>query len=68
MKTREIKELTDKELVERIDIERSHIMKLKLNHAISPLDNPHQIREARKNFARLKTELRQRQLAGQTSK
>ncbi len=68
MKTREIKELTDKELLERIDNEMNHLVKLKLSHAISPLDNPNQIREARKNIARLKTELRQRQLAGQTSK
>jgi len=68
MKTKEIRELTDKELLERIDNEMNYLVKLKLNHAISPLDNPNQIREARKNIARLKTELRQRQFAGQTSK
>ncbi len=68
MKTKEIRELTDKELVERIDNETSYLQKLKLNHAISPLDNPNKITEARRNIARLKTELRQRQLAGKMSK
>ncbi len=68
MKTKEIRELTDKELVERIDNESSYLQKLKLNHAISPLDNPNKIKEARRNIARLKTELHQRQLAGKMSK
>ncbi len=68
MKTKEIRELTDKELVERIENETSYLQKLKLNHAISPLDNPNKIQEARRNIARLKTELRQRELAGKMSK
>jgi large subunit ribosomal protein L29 len=68
MKTKEIRELTDKELVERIENETSYLQKLKLNHAISPLDNPNKIMEARRNIARLKTELRQRELAGKMSK
>ena len=68
MKTKEIRELTDKELVEKIDNETSYLQKLKLNHAISPLDNPNKIQEARRNIARLKTELRKRQLAGKMSK
>ncbi len=68
MKTKEIKELTDKELLEWIDNETVHYTKLRLNHAISPLDNPNQIKETRRNIARLKTELRQRQFAEKTSK
>ncbi len=63
MKTKEIRELTDKELVERIDNESSYLRKLELNHAISPLDNPNKIKETRRNIARMKTELRQRELA-----
>ena len=62
MKSSEIKELTTKELVERIDTEGTHLTRLKLNHAVSPLDNPLKIKEARKNIARLKTELRKREL------
>ena len=62
MKSSEIKEMTTKELVERIDTESTHLTRLKLNHAVSPLDNPLKIKETRKNIARLKTELRKREL------
>jgi large subunit ribosomal protein L29 len=61
MKTREIKELNNKEILERMDVEKEHIVRLKLNHAISPLDNPLQIKEVRRTVARLATELRQRE-------
>ena len=62
MKSSEIIELTTKELNERIDTENTHLTRLKLNHAVSPLDNPLKIKETRKNIARLKTELRKREL------
>jgi len=62
MKTSEIKELTDKELEERIDAEKSLLTKLRINHAVSPLDNPLKIRQTRKDIARMITELRKRQL------
>ena len=65
MKTREIKELTTNEIQERLDGEREHLSRLTLNHAISPLDNPVQIRESRKTVARFETELRQRELKQQ---
>jgi large subunit ribosomal protein L29 len=62
MKISEIKELTDKELLERMDSEKEHLSRLKMNHAISPLDNPLQIKDVRRNIARFATELRQREL------
>jgi large subunit ribosomal protein L29 len=62
MKTREIKELNNKEIQERLDAEQEHLVRLKLNHAISPLDNPMQIKEVRRTVARLATELGQREL------
>lgn len=62
MKTKEVKELSDKELVERIAAEKVNLSKMKLNHAISPIDNPCQIREARKTVARLLTESRKREM------
>ncbi len=62
MKTREIKELNNKEILERMDVEKDHLSRLKLNHAISPLDNPLQIKEVRRTVARLATELRQREI------
>ena len=64
MKSAEIKELTLRELKERIDNEKTFLSRMKLNHAISPLDNPLKITESRRNVARLLTELRERQLTG----
>jgi len=65
MKTREIKELTTNEIRERLDAAKEHLSRLALNHAISPIDNPAQIRESRKTIARFATELRQRELQQQ---
>jgi large subunit ribosomal protein L29 len=62
MKTAEIRELTTKELVERIDTEKAQLLKLKLNHSISPLDNPMKITVTRKNITRLSTILGERNL------
>ncbi len=62
MKTSEIRELTIKEIEERIENEKSQLLKLRLNHSISPLDNPMKITETRRNIARLNTILRQRNL------
>ncbi len=63
MKTSEVRELTTKEIVEKIQVEKEHLVRLRLNHAVSPLDNPLKLKEARKNIARLKTVLRQRELS-----
>lgn len=62
MKNSEIREFTTKELEERIDTEKTMLTRLKLNHAVSPLDNPLKIKQTRKNIARLMTELRKREL------
>ena len=63
MKSAEIKELNTKELEERIDAEKATLVKLNLNHTISPLDNPLRIRHLRKDIARMKTELQSRKLS-----
>ncbi len=62
MKISEIRELSTSDLIERIDTERTMLTRMKLNHAITPLDNPQKIQEAKKTIARLLTELRQREL------
>ena len=62
MKTAEIRELTIKELEERIENEQAQLVKLKLNHSISPLDNPMKITVTRKNISRMKTILSERNL------
>ncbi|MEW5845998.1 MAG: 50S ribosomal protein L29 [Bacteroidota bacterium] len=63
MKATEIRELTDKEILERIELEKTNLLKLRLNHSISPLDNPMKIKETRRNIARLQTILNQRKLS-----
>jgi large subunit ribosomal protein L29 len=63
MKISEIRELSTPDLLERIDTEKTMLVRLKLNHAISPLDNPLKIKEARLTIARLMTELRTRELS-----
>jgi large subunit ribosomal protein L29 len=62
MKTSEIKELSTPDLIERIDTERTMLVRIKLNHAITPLDNPQKIRQVKLTIARLLTELRHREL------
>ena len=62
MKNKEILGLTTKEIVERIDTEKTNLTKLRMNHAVSPLENPQRIKEVRRVIARLKTELRKREL------
>ncbi len=63
MKTSEIKELSTSDLLERIDTERTMLVRMKLNHAITPLDNPQKIKQVKLTIARLLTELRYRELS-----
>ena len=62
MKQEELRELTDKELQERLETAEKDYMQLKIQHSISPLDNPAQITMDRRTIARMKTELRAREL------
>ena len=62
MKTSEIRELNNQELLERIDAEQVNLTRLRMNHSVSPLDNPNQIIFTRRFVARLKTELRMREM------
>lgn len=61
-KKQEYKELSDKDLQERVDAEVLALSQLKINHTITPLDNSGSIKEKRRNIARLHTELRAREL------
>ena len=60
MKINEIKELATEDLVERLEGTVAKLQQMKLNHAITPLENPSQIKLVRRDIARMKTELRQR--------
>ena len=62
MKIKEVRELETKDLVERLEATVEQLQKMKLNHAITPLENPSQIKLVRRDIARMKTVLRQREL------
>jgi len=62
MKASVIREMTTNELKERLEEESKHLIKLRLNHAVSPLENPLKIPAYRKIVARIKTELRKREI------
>jgi large subunit ribosomal protein L29 len=57
-----IKDLSEADLKARIQEDELRLKKLEFAHAITPLENPMSIRSLRKDLARLKTMLRQRQL------
>lgn len=59
MKIAEIRELSAKDLQERLDAERANLGQMKMNHAISPLEDSSKIRKARKSIARMLTVLSQ---------
>ena len=62
MKINEIKELDAKALAEKLEAEVAKLHQLTLTHSISPLENPSQIKAARRDIARMKTVLRSREL------
>ena len=62
MKIAEVREIATNELAERIEAEVANYNQMVLNHSISPLDNPAQIKKLRRTIARMKAELHQREL------
>ena len=61
MKQSEIKGLSVAELKEKLGESKQAYAELKMAHALSPLENPLQIRNLRKSIARLATELNQKE-------
>jgi large subunit ribosomal protein L29 len=62
MKQIDIKDLSVEDLTEKFAEHKEVLAKMKLNHAVTPLENPMQIKFTRRTVARLKTELRNREL------
>lgn len=59
MKTLEIREMPAKELRERLERERANLNQMKMNHAISPIEDSSKIKKAKKDIARMLTVLSQ---------
>ena len=62
MKMTEIKGLETKELAEKLEAAVASYNQMKLNHAVAPLENNSLIKATRRNIARMKTVLRQKEL------
>lgn len=65
MRASEIRDLTTEELQARINDERDKLLRLRLNHAVSAIENPSDIKNSRRAIARLETILRERETAEQ---
>lgn len=62
MKQVDIQDLSVDDLTEKFTEQKDVLAKMKLSHAVSPLENPMQIKDTRRTVARFKTELRKREL------
>ena len=67
MKPEVIREFSTSDLKERLEEERKQLLKLKLNHAVSPLENPMKIKDYKKTIARMLSEMKRRELEGENS-
>ena len=67
MKQDIVKDLTTDEIRDRIAEERANYARLKMSHAVSPIENPLKIRSTRKLIARLETEYRKRTIVASQS-
>lgn len=65
MKAKELKELSDGELKEKMSGFKEELFNLRFQLATRQLDNPMRIREVKKSIARVKTVLRERELAAE---
>ncbi|MDR3187736.1 MAG: 50S ribosomal protein L29 [Prevotellaceae bacterium] len=62
MKASEIREMSTKDLLEKVELEKNQQIRMRLNHAISPLENTSKIKEQRKDIARMLTILHERKI------
>lgn len=62
MKANEIREKTNEELAKELNELKKELFKLRFQHATNQLDNPMKIREVKKNIAKVKTIIREKEL------
>jgi len=63
MKASEIRELSREELERKVDELKQALFNLRFQHEIGQLENPQKVKQTRRDIARVRTELRQRELA-----
>ena len=64
MKASEIRKMTPEQLIEKLAGLKKDLFYLRMQHATNQLDNPVRIAEVKKDIARVKTIIREQQLAG----
>ena len=62
MELNKMREMTDAELAAELDKMKKELFNLRFQHVTGQLENPVQMREVRKNIARVKTILREKEL------
>lgn len=62
MKQQTIKDIATPDLIDKLAEEKERLTKMQLTHAVSPIENPQSLKEQRRTIARLKTEIRRREL------
>lgn len=67
MKAKKIRELTDEELAKKVSDYKEELFNLRFQLATGQLDNPMRIRDVRKNIARCKTVIRQREILSESN-
>ena len=63
MKTTEVRALSIEELAEKIETAKAQYDQMLLNHAVAPLENPSEIKKARRDIARMMTILTEKKNA-----
>lgn len=63
VKAKKMHDLTEAELLKKVDDYKGELFNLRFQLATGQLDNPMRIREVKKNIARAKTVLRERELS-----
>ncbi len=63
MKTAEVRALSVEELAEKIETAKAQYNQMLLNHAVAPLENPSEIKKARRDIARMMTILTEKKNA-----
>ena len=63
MKIHEIREMKDDELVKRIDEEEKNLVDLRFSHQLKQLTNTAKLKIARKDIAKMKSVLKERELS-----
>ena len=62
----ELQELTDTDLIEELEGSETAYNKARFDHSVKGLDNPLELRDMRRDIARIQTEVRRRELSQMT--